>query len=433
MNTIPESDLASPAFPRTMFHGALNYEQQKKRAKELLKAFKKQDPIALDRIKNFHPRFSQKSSSPSSFTLADCQLCIARESGFASWLKLKAHCDQLKIKQAQINAGHIPDLDDGNTLHIRCGSDIRHSLKIAGFTGDFHEFNDPFCQGPIPKGSKTTLLKKRAEFIASAYGIPIKEVIANKKIAYDKLDQLWDYDFVVLWFEHDSYDQLILAFLLDHLSSLVSRPRLELICIDQVPGVPDFVGLGQLAPEMLIWLWENQRMSITDDQLSLGGKIWEALRQETPDQLNAIITAGTPQLPIMKNALKRHLKELPSPNNGLGLTQELTLQILADKGPLKGKELFAILTKEYEPLPYLGDLMYWYELSQFMKSEPTPIQYEKPHDQKTQNAKPPQPWPERIIHITDTGKKLLANRMNYLDLAPPPKWVGGIKAHHKRP
>ncbi|VFT36248.1 Uncharacterised protein [Pseudomonas aeruginosa] len=32
------------------------------------------------------------------------------------------------------------------------------------------------------------------------------------------------------------------------------EPRLELVEIDRVPGVERFVGIGQLAPELLAWL-----------------------------------------------------------------------------------------------------------------------------------------------------------------------------------
>ncbi len=89
MNTSPESDLVSPAFPRTMFHGVLNYEQQKKRAKELLKAFKSQNHSVREKskakLKHFHPRFQKKQIDSNTITLADCQMSIARENGFSSW------------------------------------------------------------------------------------------------------------------------------------------------------------------------------------------------------------------------------------------------------------------------------------------------------------------------------------------------------------
>jgi hypothetical protein len=35
----------------------------------------------------------------------------------------------------------------------------------------------------------------------------------------------------------------------------------------------------------------------------------------------------------MAIALQRHLQELPSRQNGLSLTEQLTLQVLRDKGP----------------------------------------------------------------------------------------------------
>ncbi|KFF32023.1 hypothetical protein G039_0330395 [Pseudomonas aeruginosa VRFPA01] len=37
------------------------------------------------------------------------------------------------------------------------------------------------------------------------------------------------------------------------------EPRLELVEIDRVPGVEHFVGIGQLAPELLAWLWTHRR------------------------------------------------------------------------------------------------------------------------------------------------------------------------------
>ena len=38
---------------------------------------------------------------------------------------------------------------DLHTLHIRCGSDLQGKLGEAGFGGDFVEFADPFCTGPL--------------------------------------------------------------------------------------------------------------------------------------------------------------------------------------------------------------------------------------------------------------------------------------------
>src|SRR6185312_16060334 len=58
-------------------------EQLKKRAKELLRAIRAADPAAIARLRGQLARDADEA------TLADAQLVIAREHGFASWPRLK--------------------------------------------------------------------------------------------------------------------------------------------------------------------------------------------------------------------------------------------------------------------------------------------------------------------------------------------------------
>ena len=63
----------------------LNLDHQRKRARALLKRVRAHDPDALRRL-HAHARVATATAS-----LTDAQLVVARESGFASWTKLKAH------------------------------------------------------------------------------------------------------------------------------------------------------------------------------------------------------------------------------------------------------------------------------------------------------------------------------------------------------
>ncbi|NWF86170.1 MAG: ankyrin repeat domain-containing protein, partial [Bryobacteraceae bacterium] len=75
-----------------------NLEQLKTQAKDLLKAHRAGDASARHRIRENHPRWSQASESDlraARFSLSDAQLVIAREHGFASWPRLKAHLHRL--------------------------------------------------------------------------------------------------------------------------------------------------------------------------------------------------------------------------------------------------------------------------------------------------------------------------------------------------
>jgi ankyrin repeat protein len=70
---------ASPAFR--------NLEQQRKRAKDLVRAARRGDAAAIATIQSIRP---DAGVAPRPFTLADAQLAIARDAGFASWPKLVA-------------------------------------------------------------------------------------------------------------------------------------------------------------------------------------------------------------------------------------------------------------------------------------------------------------------------------------------------------
>jgi ankyrin repeat protein len=77
-----------------------NLEQQRKRAKDLLKALRAGDARAIARIRRSHPRLTGSTSQTiiADARVADAQWVIAREYGFASWARLKAHIDALAGK-----------------------------------------------------------------------------------------------------------------------------------------------------------------------------------------------------------------------------------------------------------------------------------------------------------------------------------------------
>lgn len=62
----------------------VNLEQQKKQARELLRAARAQDPAAMQRIRVHHPQLTGRSDrdiARASLALHDAQIVLARESG----------------------------------------------------------------------------------------------------------------------------------------------------------------------------------------------------------------------------------------------------------------------------------------------------------------------------------------------------------------
>ena len=69
----------------------------KYQAKDLFRARTERDPQAAQRIREFHPRFKRAADAAifdAKFNLADAQLTVARERGFASWPKLKRRVEK---------------------------------------------------------------------------------------------------------------------------------------------------------------------------------------------------------------------------------------------------------------------------------------------------------------------------------------------------
>jgi hypothetical protein len=105
-------------------------------------------------------------------------------------------------------------------------------------------------------------------------------------------------------------------------------------------------------------LWA-QFAEVDAKHLALGRAAWKAITSGSPEQLQRLVEQGTAAIPTMAIAFRRHLQELPSRRNGLSLSEQLTLRVLRDKGPMNAARLFGWYTNHYEPLPFLGDTGYW--------------------------------------------------------------------------
>lgn len=307
---------------------------------------------------------------------------------------------------------------DRRTLHIRCGSDIRESLRDAGFGGDFLEYADPVCEGPVP--DVPDLLPIRARYLAAGQGpepsFTEAECLARLRESEHRLTEAHRYDRVVLWFEHDPHDQLVLARCLSVLADGPLPATLELICVDHHPDVERFIGLGQLGPEALAALW-LEREPVTADQIALYQGIWVALRNPDPTGLYAIAKTGTPAQPVAAPALWRHLRELPGAADGLSLTQRIVLTILAESPARLGRVFGEMVHNGREPLVFLGDTGMIRIVEAMARTTPPVLT----------STSDPQPF-QREVAITDTGRQILAADRDFLSLRPEPRWVGGTAA-----
>jgi hypothetical protein len=406
----------------------IDIDRQRKRAKALQRALRAADPAALARLRAHHPRATEPGAGPP--RLADAQLVVARELGLPSWPRLKAHADAMERAGRAIASGAPAPDADVPTLHIRCGGDIRGRLREAGFAGDFLEHSNPYCQGPLPAGAD--LAAVRARFVADAYGaaMGLTEAAALDRLRAEEEALAragLDHPRVVLWMEHDSHDQLVLARCLARFAEAGAPPILELVSANRFPGSERFVGLGQLPAEALRLLWERRR-PLSRADLDHGRRAWDALRDGDPRPLADLARQGArsaaPGLPDLGPALARHLRELPWTSDGLSLTERLVLGILADGRQTVGR-VFSRLTREVEPMPWLGDVMLLPILEGLARARVPALSFAD----APPGMPPPSgaPWAERPLDLTEAGRAVLAGEADWLSLGPPGRWVGGVR------
>ncbi len=397
----------------TDHHGAfrLNFEQQQKRAKDLLKAARGGDSAALDRFRSSPPR------------LAEAQFLIARELRFENWAALKRHATAMAHERdAMGNSVLDADL---RTLHIRCGSDLKQSLQDAGLRGDYYEHSYPYAVGPVREGAGA--LEQRARFITESYRThrnpppDYAQVLQDLDRGERLLHESAGYQRVVIWSEADNYDQLVLVRLLGHYARHSRPSRLELINASDFPGSISFLGLGQLPPEALRLLWVT-RTPVGAAQLQLGLAAWLALADADPRPLAALMRSATPGLPLLGPALHRHLRELPATATGLSLTEEVALQCLASKPcgiyQLVGRMLYSLMR-----LHGFGDTNILNRVLAMEQASDKPFTRRAGVDQ---NGESRSPWSDSL-EITELGRALLRGEVDFRTLNPPPRWVGGVE------
>jgi hypothetical protein len=315
--------------------------------------------------------------------------------------------------------GSAPD-GEMRTLHIRCGRDIQGELVNAGFRGDFLSLWDWFPVGPVTNGADW--LEQRARFHAAAGIVGFDECLTELTEADRRLAaSAAQCERVVIWMEHDSHDQLASIRCLAHYAQTRAPRRLELISIDHFPGSRRFIGLGQLPPEAMRLLW-SRRTAARAPQLQLAADTWTALTSDNPGPLASIMRAGTPALPHLARALHRHLRELPSHDTGLSLTQSLILRVLADRSASLA-DLWRMYA-EREPLPFLADSVFMYIVEEMGRASVPVIE--------RMRVDPADRFPDQLS-ITAAGRDVLAGNVDWLSLDPPVRWVGGVEIRAGQP
>ncbi len=302
-------------------------------------------------------------------------------------------------------------------LHVTNGDSAAGLLRRSGIPGDVLAWPDVLHEGPTPAEHGAVWRHARARFLHETGGGAFEHILRDYERGDAALDRYREHDELVLWFERDLFDQLLLARHLHWLGTHGQvRTALSLICIDRFPGVERFAGLGQLSPADLARLFPT-RQPVTPGHLRAGADVWRAFTSDDPRGLNAIVRHGVTELPFMAGALKRHLEEFPHVRDGLSRTERAVLDSIR-QSPRGARELFLALQR-LEARVYMGDATFWSIVQRMAGGAEPLVQISAAADER--NA-----LPDAEVSIAPAGERVLAGRDDAVRLRGIDRWRGGV-------
>jgi hypothetical protein len=294
-------------------------------------------------------------------------------------------------------------------LHITNGDCAADPMRAAPLPGAVVAWADILHEGPVLPGLEDRALAHiRAAFLTAHGYATLEEAEHWQSGLIDQMAGFDEQDEVVLWFEHDLFDQLILLRHLDWFARQpVSPRRLSLVCIDEY--------LGLLPPERFTELLPHRR-PITDGDVEYARHAWAAFTAEDPSGVEAIAAAASAPLRFVPAAFRRLLEEYPWTRDGLTRLERQGLEALA-AGAASLSEAFPRSTQS-EPALFLGDTTFFVRMRAWADC-PVPLVSLDGSGNISEVARGP-------ASLTDAGRAVLAGRGDAIRLNGIDRWIGGV-------
>ena len=312
-----------------------------------------------------------------------------------------------------------PRPDSRGVLHVTNGASAAERIGTAGIAGDVLTWDDVLHEGPVPgKLGFAQLREVRARFIADRGWATEAEALERTSERDAVLDAAGPRPEVVLWFEHDLYDQLQLIQILHRMAVQGPDPgRLSLACEAEYLGMMSIDRVRAL---------HARRGAVTIEQVRLASDAWKAFSSPEASRIETLLEGDMSALPFLGPALRRHLEEFPSTRTGLSRSEQQALEVI-DQGTATIGEAFPKAHHQREDPIFLGDTVFAWYLER-MSRVPEPLVV---HDDGTPVAWPREQAGERAfwkrgVRLTDAGRAVLKGEENNVALNGIDRWLGGV-------
>lgn len=285
------------------------------------------------------------------------------------------------------------------TLHVTNGDAVLYLFKKAGLVGTQLAWHDALNEGPVPTGltlPQTSAVRVR--YVADrGLGNPIKV-----SYRFEKRDALIfraaEFREVILWFEHDLYDQLQLLQVLAALRDLDLEPGVvSLVQSDQYLGSMTAAELSALLP---------RRRPLTASVAKSARTAWERFTSADPHDLLQVAREDAPGLPFLRAAAARLCEEYPHRSDGLSRSQRQALSAVA-QGAAGALELYR-RAQAREEAHFQADTAFVRLLNDLC------------------DPRAPLLVGREEYELTPLGRSILAGDTDWLAHATLDRWIGGV-------
>jgi hypothetical protein len=209
---------------------------------------------------------------------------------------------------------------------------------------------------------------------------------------------------VILWFEHDLFDQLQLLQILTTLEEMHLEPgRISVIQSDHYL---EAMTVDEISPLV------RKRRTATDAIFRSARRNWERFTSHSAHDLFAGAGEDAIGLPFLRAALRRLCEEYPWTHDGLSRSQRQALHSVA-QGAAKEHEIY-IRAQAREEASFMAERAFLLLLQDLRAGEGALLESDSD-----------------ISDLTSLGRRIVAGDGDWLEHRSIDRWIGGVRLYGK--
>lgn len=254
------------------------------------------------------------------------------------------------------------------TIHVLNGDSTAKILENSEIKGAMVVWREMLSEGPLHKEvGSDAFWTKRYSYFEDEIGVDRLEYYDKTIKEIVKLEDVSNYNEVVLWFEYDLFCQINLIALCTYLlENYVKKANYYLVCTGNVQDKEQLQSLSNYSSEEFTTLY-NTKITLSKASLEYAKECWNVYVENNFEELKKFNFNKSSKFQYLQLAMNQHLRRFPS-ENGLNEIENKILEIINLKALSKKEIVENLLIWQRNNTVYgFGDLQYFLYLNKVEK------------------------------------------------------------------